>query len=127
VDALGGAPGVRTRRFAGPAANDEENNAHLLERLRDVPEGRRGARYRCLLAFVEPTGAALVREGTFEGRIALAPRGSGGFGYDPIFEPASEPPGGRTVGQMTSEEKNRVSHRALAARAMTVALAERGY
>jgi XTP/dITP diphosphohydrolase len=136
VDALGGGPGVRTRRYAGERATDEENNAKLLEELRGLPPERRGARYRCVLALVDPHrpgGAnrsgphAVVRRGTFEGRIATEPRGSGGFGYDPIFEPAWEPPGGRTVGQYAPEEKNRVSHRAAAARAMRRVLRARGY
>jgi XTP/dITP diphosphohydrolase len=128
VDALGGSPGVRTRRYASEHATDEENNAKLLAELVDLPPERRTARYRCVLAFLDPrvgAGAAprkrprvVTRSGTFRGRIATAPRGSSGFGYDPIFEPATEPPGGRTVGQLSSGEKNRVSHRAKAARAM---------
>jgi XTP/dITP diphosphohydrolase len=129
VDALDGGPGIRTHRFAGPDATDLENNDHLLDRLRDVPPPGRSARYRCVLAFVEPNepGEAVIREGVFEGRIAMRPRGQGGFGYDPIFEPATEPIGGRTVGEMSRAEKNGVSHRALAARAIAAALAERGY
>ncbi len=107
VDALGGLPGVRTRRYAGEQATDEDNNVKLLAALRGMPTERRGARYRCVLAFVDPvvpdvsarraaappSGHATVRRGTFEGRIAEGPRGTGGFGYDPIFEPALEPPG----------------------------------
>ncbi|MGC8635114.1 MAG: non-canonical purine NTP pyrophosphatase [Candidatus Limnocylindrales bacterium] len=136
VDALGGGPGVRTRRYAGERASDEENNAKLLEALRGLPPERRGARYRCVLALVDPhrpgseqrfSPRAVVRRGTFEGRIATEARGSGGFGYDPIFEPAWEAPGGRTVGQYTPEEKNRVSHRAAAARAMRRVLRAWGY
>jgi XTP/dITP diphosphohydrolase len=132
VDVLGGLPGVRTRRFAGEAATDDENNRHLLERLRGVESAARTARYRCVLSFAEPTGTgdAGVREvttGTFEGRIALEPRGEGGFGYDPIFEPLDEPIGRRTVGQLTAAEKNAVSHRARAARAMGGILRRRGY
>ena len=127
VDALGGMPGVRTRRYAGEQATDEDNNVKLLAALRGLPPGRRGARYRCVLAFVEPARHATVRRGTFEGRIADGPRGTGGFGYDPIFEPAWEPPGGRTVGLYSAQEKNRVSHRAAAARAMRRVLIQRGY
>ncbi len=139
VDALGGGPGVRTRRYAGEQATDEENNVKLLEALRGLPPERRGARYRCVLALAEPgragagrrggasSPAVVIRRGAFEGRIASGPRGSGGFGYDPIFEPAGEPPGGRTVGQYTAAEKNRVSHRAAAARAMRRVLRTRGY
>jgi XTP/dITP diphosphohydrolase len=134
VDALGGAPGVRTRRFAGEAATDEDNNAKLLRELGDLPPARRTARYRCVLAFIDPVERSdrerpwvTTRSGTFEGRIALAPRGQGGFGYDPIFEPASEPVGGRTVGQLSPDEKNRISHRARAARAMSRFLRQRAH
>jgi XTP/dITP diphosphohydrolase len=119
VDVLDGRPGVYTRRFAGPDATDDDNNAYLLHLLSDVPIERRTARYRCVLVLAQPipNGALLeeATEGVFEGRIALEPRGEGGFGYDPIFEPASEPLGGRTVGQWSREEKNAVSHRAIAA------------
>ena len=124
VDALGGAPGVRTRRFAGPHARDEENNVHLLALLEGVPSERRTARYRCTLALAEPpvVGAVMapprLTHGTLEGRIAGSPRGSGGFGYDPIFEPEGEPPGGRTLAQYSTGAKNRISHRGRAARAM---------
>jgi XTP/dITP diphosphohydrolase len=127
VDDLGGMPGVRTRRYAGEQATDEDNNVKLLAALRGLPPERRGARYRCVLAFVERGRHATVRRGTFEGRIADGPRGTGGFGYDPIFEPAWEPPGGRTVGLYSAQEKNRVSHRAAAARAMRRVLIQRGY
>jgi XTP/dITP diphosphohydrolase len=131
VDALGGGPGVRTRRYAGEQATDDENNAKLLAALDGLPAERRGARYRCVLALVEPDAggpdATVVTRGTFEGRIATGPRGTGGFGYDPIFEPDTEPPGGRTVGLYSVEEKNRVSHRALAARDMRYELVDRGY
>jgi XTP/dITP diphosphohydrolase len=128
VDALDGGPGVRTRRFAGERATDAENNARMLAQLADLPAERRRARYRCALALVEPgTARVTLRSGTFKGRIALAPRGTGGFGYDPIFEPLTEPPGGRTVGLYSDAEKNGVSHRARAARAMRRVLLERGY
>jgi XTP/dITP diphosphohydrolase len=128
VDALGGSPGVRTRRYASENATDDENNAKLLGALGDLSLERRTARYRCVLAFLDPRAGSsggrgkrpwvVTRSGTFRGRIAKTPRGSNGFGYDPIFEPATEAPGGRTVGQLSAEEKNRVSHRAQAARAM---------
>lgn len=139
MEALDGGPGVHTRRYAGPAASDADNNDKLLRALDGVPPQGRGARYRCLLVFVEPpadpkepggdpaASGLIVREGTFDGRIALRPAGRGGFGYDPIFEPLTEPPGGRTVGQLSSSEKDRVSHRALAARAMVAALRAKGY
>ena len=125
VDALGGGPGVRTRRYAGENATDEENNAKLLRELAGVEPEARMARYQCVLAFVESADAEpVVTSGTLEGRIAEAPRGTGGFGYDPIFEPEGEPVGGRTVGEMSPAEKNEISHRARAARAMGERLRE---
>ena len=132
VDALGGRPGVKTRRYAGPNATDEQNNRKLLAELDGFySPDERTARYQCVLALAEPDDSRpVIREttnGTFEGRIAFSPRGSSGFGYDPIFEPDFEPPGGRTVGELTQAEKNRVSHRALAARAMRGRLIERGF
>jgi XTP/dITP diphosphohydrolase len=134
VDALGGGPGVRTRRYAGEDATDEANNAKLLRELAGLPPERRGARYVCVLALAlpderGPRGGIPVRtvRGTCRGRIATAPRGSGGFGYDPIFEPVSEPPGGRTLGLWTPEEKHRISHRGAAARRMTPILRELGF
>ena len=120
VDALDGGPGVYTKRYAGPEATDEDNNAKLLHELASVPVEGRGARYQCVLAFWDPRSGQepVFRSGQFEGRIATERRGTGGFGYDPIFEPEGEPPGGRTVGQMTSDEKHALSHRGQAARAM---------
>jgi len=130
VDALGGGPGVRTRRYAGDDATDEENNAKLLAALAHLEPEERTARYRCALVFVDSADAVgsdgLVTQGTLEGRIAQAARGSGGFGYDPIFEPAGEPPGGRTVAELTREQKNRISHRAIAAGRMAALLRKRG-
>jgi XTP/dITP diphosphohydrolase len=128
VDALGGRPGVRTRRYAGPNATDRDNNEKLLGELADFygPDERTG-RYQCVLVFVEGGEVVERSEGTFEGRVAFGPRGKGGFGYDPIFEPLTEEPGGRTVAQLTSEEKNRVSHRGIAAHAMRELLIARGY
>ena len=128
VDALGGRPGVKTRRYAGADATDEKNNAKLLAELADFyGADERTARYRCVLVLVEDGDIAETTRGTFEGRVAFAPRGTGGFGYDPIFEPLTEPVGGRTVGQLSPEEKNRVSHRAQAARLMRELLITRGY
>ena len=133
VDALGGAPGVRTRRFAGPDATDAQNNEKLLRDLSGLPPERRGGRYVCVLALALPGEAgergALridVRRGTCRGRIAQRPRGDGGFGYDPIFEPAQEPPGGRTLGQWSAAEKHAISHRSRAAARMRPRLAELG-
>ncbi|HEY8438068.1 MAG TPA: non-canonical purine NTP pyrophosphatase [Candidatus Limnocylindrales bacterium] len=135
VDALGGGPGVRTRRYAGPDATDADNNAKLLAALDGVPPERRGARYVCVLALALPRpdaadGAAVpmrVVRGTTSGRIATTPRGTGGFGYDPIFEPAGEPPDGRTFGQWAPAEKHAVSHRGRAARRITPILRELGF
>ena len=129
VDALGGGPGVYTKRYAGPEAADEDNNTKLLGKLDGLPAGERGARYQCVLSFWDPGSGAepVFREGQFEGRIATERRGSGGFGYDPIFEPAGEPPGGRTVGQMSSQEKHALSHRGKAARAMAEYLEGEGW
>ena len=134
VDALGGGPGVRTRRYAGADASDEDNNAKLLRALAGLPPEQRGARYVCVLAFALPEragrrgGLALVAtRGTCRGRIATEARGTGGFGYDPIFEPAGEPPGGRTLGLWKAEEKNRISHRARAARSMAPRLRDLGF
>jgi XTP/dITP diphosphohydrolase len=134
VDALGGGPGVRTRRYAGEDATDEQNNVKLLAALDGLPPSERGARYRCVLAYADPRAAGprggipVVRaRGTLEGRIAKGPKGDGGFGYDPIFEPEPEEPGGRTLGEWSSVEKNAVSHRARAARRMARILATQGY
>lgn len=127
VDALDGRPGVYTRRYAGPQATDADNNAKLLDEMKDVPAGKRAARYRCVLVLVEDGEVVETTDGTFEGRVGTEQRGDGGFGYDPLFEPATEPVGGRSVGQMPQEEKNQVSHRALAARAMRERLIARGY
>ena len=135
VAALDGGPGVRTRRYAGPTATDADNNAKLLGALEGLPPKSRGARYVCVLALALPLPGATAREavrirvvrGTTSGRIATAPRGSGGFGYDPIFEPAGEPPGGRTFGLWSAAEKNAVSHRGRAARRMAPILRELGF
>ncbi len=130
VDALDGRPGVYTKRYAGDDPTDQENNDKLLGELAGLPPERRTARYQCVLAYM-PTadGAAepVFRAGTFEGRIADGPRGEGGFGYDPVFEPIGEPPGGRTVGQMSADEKHALSHRGAAARAMAEYLRSEGW
>ena len=134
VDALHGGPGVRTRRYAGPDATDEANNRKLLAELGTLAPERRGARYVCVLALALPADSGpngglepRVRRGTCRGRIATAPRGDGGFGYDPIFEPESEPPGGRTLGQWSADAKNAISHRSRAARRMAPVLRSMGY
>jgi len=110
VDALDGAPGVYSARFSGADANDEANNALLVEKLRDVPAEQRTARYRAVIVFmrhaVDPS--PLICEGSWEGLIQLQPVGSGGFGYDPYFY---LPDLGCTSAQLSAEEKNRISHR----------------
>lgn len=114
VDALGGEPGIRSARFGGPGLDDAGRIALLLERLRGVPPERRTARFRCVIAIVDRTAHTRIVEGVVEGLIAPAPRGTGGFGYDPVF---FHPPSGRTFGELGDDEKGAVSHRGLAARA----------
>lgn len=113
VDALGGAPGVHSARFAGEPSNDAANNALLLERLADVPDSQRAARFRSAVAVVIPDGREHVAEGTVEGTILRQERGSGGFGYDPLF---LYTPSKRTLAELTIEEKNQISHRGRAFR-----------
>ncbi|HEX7081203.1 MAG TPA: RdgB/HAM1 family non-canonical purine NTP pyrophosphatase [Gammaproteobacteria bacterium] len=115
VDALGGAPGVRSARWAGPDADDRANVARLLEALEGVPEGRRGARFHCVVvALASPEDPApLIATGTWAGRIATAPSGSGGFGYDPVF---FDPLRGCTAAELPPERKNEISHRGIALR-----------
>jgi XTP/dITP diphosphohydrolase len=122
VDALGGAPGVFSARYAGPHATDESNNAKLLEALRDVPAGARGARYRCVAAFVDPArGVELVRAGACEGELLAAPLGDDGFGYDPLFFVRAD---GLTMAQLPLERKNQLSHRGQAFRALALAISQ---
>ncbi len=125
VDALGGEPGVRSARFGGAHLTDAERNELLLARLHQAPPEKRAARFRCVIAIAEPGGAVHLAEGTCEGRIVLAPRGSHGFGYDPIFEIPSL---GQTLAEIEPEMKNRLSHRARAlarAREMLVEILSR--
>ena len=120
VDALGGAPGVHTARFAGPAASYEDNMMHLLRALEQVPAGARSARFQtcCVAAF--PDGREVVANGQLEGRIAIERRGSGGFGYDPVFEL----PDGRMLAELNHDEKNAISHRGQAVKALAARLRE---
>jgi XTP/dITP diphosphohydrolase len=115
VDALDGAPGPRSARYAGEDAGDTENLAALLRALDDVPEGARTARYRCVAAVAWPGGAEVWAEGVCEGRLETEPRGSGGFGYDPAFVPGGER---RTMAELAEDEKDRISHRGRAFRAL---------
>jgi len=123
VDALDGRPGVYSARYAGADATDEANNRKLVAELAGVPEPRR-ARYRCVIALVRGPDdpAPLLAAGAWEGRIAPAPRGTGGFGYDPLFLVGE---GARTAAELPAGEKNRVSHRALALRSLLAALRTR--
>jgi XTP/dITP diphosphohydrolase len=121
VDALGGAPGVHSARYGGPGLDDAGRRRHLLDALRGVPPSDRTARFRCVIAIVDPEGGEHVVEGSAEGLILDAARGEGGFGYDPLF---FYPPLGRTFAELTPEEKARVSHRGLAARAAVRVLRE---
>ena len=122
VDALSGAPGVFSARWAGAVgeAKDAANNAKLLASLAEVPDERRTARFRCALAFVDDRGVLLTAEGTCEGTIARTARGVGGFGYDPLFVVAGT---GRAMAELSADEKNRVSHRGQALRTLVKALA----
>src|SRR5882672_1103352 len=124
VDALGGAPGVVSARYAGVGADDAANNAKLLSALAGTPRERRRARYRCALVWVcAPADAApLIAEGVWEGSILESPRGSGGFGYDPYFW---LPDLGVTAAQLDPSEKNRLSHRGIAMRALRAQLLAR--
>jgi XTP/dITP diphosphohydrolase len=111
VDALDGAPGIYTARYAGPGASDQDRYRKLLAALEKVPDGQRTARFRCAVAVAHPDGRVTVAEGTCEGQIARAPRGDGGFGYDPIFYLSEY---GCTMAELPPEVKNQVSHRARA-------------
>jgi XTP/dITP diphosphohydrolase len=121
VDALGGRPGVWSARYAGAGATDADNLALLLRELASVPEPRRGARYRCVLVFLRHPADPdpVVANGVWEGRILRAPRGSGGFGYDPIFQPQGL---ALSVAELPAQQKNLISHRGQALRALLAAL-----
>ncbi|MBI5532644.1 MAG: RdgB/HAM1 family non-canonical purine NTP pyrophosphatase [Deltaproteobacteria bacterium] len=119
VDALGGAPGVRSARYAGDRATDAENNAALLRALDEVPEEARTARFRCVLCLVDPWApggpSTTTVAGVCEGMVARSARGAGGFGYDPLFVVQG---GSRTLAEFGDAEKNAISHRGAAVRAM---------
>jgi XTP/dITP diphosphohydrolase len=124
VDALGGAPGVRSARFAGEGASDEANNLKLLECLSDVPESGRTARFRCVMVFLRSADDAgpIIAQGVWEGRILREIRGNNGFGYDPLFW---LPDRGCTSAELSSDEKNGLSHRGQALRSLMVQLFEK--
>ena len=120
MDALGGRPGLHASRYAGPEAGYAANRAKLLEELSGVERARRTARFRCACVALLPGGRALMAEGVLEGRITLEPRGTEGFGYDPLFEVEDS---GRTLAELSAEEKNARSHRARAVHALARQLA----
>ena len=115
VDALGGAPGPRSARYAGEDATDERNRRKLLTALRGVPGSTPAARFRCIAVVAWPDGREVWAEGTCKGTLVAEPRGAGGFGYDPIFVPAGRD---QTMAELGPEEKDRISHRGRAFRAL---------
>lgn len=121
VDALGGAPGVYSARYAGGHGDAEANNAKLLQELKDVPDARRTARFVCVVAAAKPDGQVITARGEWEGRITHGYAGKSGFGYDPIF---FDPEMNMTAAQMTPEQKNARSHRGRALRALLEQWAE---
>lgn len=123
VDALLGAPGIYSARFAGVDASDEENNQYLLTRLADVPHEQRRARYQCVLVYMRHAldPMPLICSASWEGQILTAPMGAGGFGYDPLFW---LPELGCTSAQLTKDHKNAISHRGKAMAALLAALSE---
>jgi XTP/dITP diphosphohydrolase len=123
VDALNGMPGVLSARWAGRHGDDEANLDLLLAQVADVPDERRGAAFVCVAALAHPGGAERVVEGRVSGRLLRERRGSGGFGYDPIFAPAGHT---RTTAEMTPEDKDSLSHRGQAFRALAASLPELG-
>ncbi len=122
VDALQGAPGIYSARFAGPGCSDGDNNRKLIESLREIPDEQRGARFQCLMVYMrhgdDPT--PIICQGTWEGRIMQQPEGENGFGYDPLFFVPGE---NRTSAQLSPEIKNRLSHRGQALGKLLTALA----
>ena len=120
VDALGGRPGPRSARFAGEDATDQRNLDELIRALRGVPGSGRTARYRCIAVLAFPDGREIHAEGTCEGTLVGKPRGTRGFGYDPIFVPEGWD---RTMAELTDEDKDRISHRGRAFRALGETLA----
>lgn len=121
VDALGGLPGVRSARFAGPGATDADNNQKLLESIRDIESIPLTCRFRCVMVYLRHAEdpSPLIGQGVWEGEILREPRGVGGFGYDPYFW---VPQAGRTVAELAEAEKNRMSHRGAALRELLQSL-----
>ncbi len=113
VDALNGRPGIHSARYVGERASPQENNRKLLDEMEGIPYSKRGARFRCVMALVSPDGNEVTREGVCKGRIGFREVGRKGFGYDPLFV---LPALGKTMAQLSVEEKNRISHRGKALR-----------
>lgn len=120
VDALDGAPGVYSSRYAGPDATDADNNMKLLAALEDVPPADRTARFRSVIVLIDEDGTETVADGACEGAIGFEARGTGGFGYDPLFLPEESP--GRTMAELDRAGKNAISHRGAALRALKASL-----
>lgn len=120
VDALNGQPGVHTSRYGGQGLNSEQRYRLLLEKLQEVPWQQRTARFRCVAALSDGEEILATAEGLVEGRIAMAPSGDGGFGYDPVFYVSEA---GETMARLSADKKNRISHRARAIEAIKPALA----
>lgn len=118
VDALDGAPGVYSARYAGDHGNDPANIALLLENMKDVPDEKRTARFMCTVCCTYPDGSEIVVSGKCEGKIGYEPKGDGGFGYDPVFMV-----GDKSFAELTAEEKDKISHRGNALKALAEALA----
>ena len=119
IDALGREPGIYSARYMGEDTSYDIKNANLIDRVKDVPEDRRGARFVCAVAAVLPDGRSLVQTGIMEGRVAYETAGENGFGYDPLF---FLPQYGKTSAELSPEEKNAISHRGQALRMMKIAL-----
>ena len=126
VDALDARPGVYSARYAGEEADDLANNAKMLEELQGVADAERTARYQCLMVFMrsEQDPVPVISQGSWDGRILEAPRGDGGFGYDPLF---FVPTHGCTAAEMPLDEKNKISHRALALKGLIAQLKSHGH
>jgi XTP/dITP diphosphohydrolase len=122
VDAMGGAPGVHSNRWAGPDTTAAQRNQALLQRLEGVRDEGRTARFKCVIALIEPGGKEYILEGAVEGHIGHELRGTGGFGYDPLFELAD----GRRMAELSPEDKNKLSHRGLAGAQVASILANAG-
>jgi XTP/dITP diphosphohydrolase len=123
VDALGGRPGVHSARYGGPGLGDAARVALLLHELAGVPAARRGARFVCVVALVTPDGDSVTARGSCGGRILAAPRGTGGFGYDPVFAPEGRD---ASLAELPADEKNRLSHRGRAVAALRAKLLAAG-